>query len=640
MQISEIADTIKPIITSATIDLSVGTVRLVATETIDATPNSHVNLGSLFIANTQGDNEISLAGAGVTVQDSVNVDIQLTEAMRVRAIEISGTSGGDSIAALFELQANGVRDLSGNGVLAQSLTLSETADSVKPVPTHGEIYLGTGVISLFFSETLDATPTSQVDLSKIFVSNTGGQETIGLTGSNVSAVDSTSVNVSITEATRVAAIEISGLSGGDGQTAVLDFRADAVVDIGTNGNLAVTGVNLVEKPDLTPPMIMAGYLDLNTGVLTITTSETVDGTPATNIVISRVFLNNAGNDRHLSLSSDQYTSVSTTTGLAVAEAADALQIQITLTEVQRKIAIELSGTSGGDSGAMTLDIDAGFFKDIAQVENEAASTIAVYETADTTAPTISSATLYLADGVLVVRASEFLDATPASSRVALGNAYLANSGGGTDISLTGATVTEYDDILINVTLTEVQRVAAIENSATTGGDGNALVLNCGGGTFKDVAGNDNTAATGVAISEVADQVVPFLISGNVSYSTGAVSLRFSEYLDNTPASSKIDLSQIIMSISQTVPTDTALKATMEGSTVTEVDGYYLNLVLPEAKRVKLIALSGTPGGDGSAVWVYTGSGAVKDIAQNTNAVIAVEVTEFADSVIPIVNSAT
>ena len=640
MLISESADIIKPVINSARVDLSVGTVRLVASETIDATPSTFVNLGSLFIANTQGDNEVPLLGATVTVQDSVNVDIQLTEAMRVRAIEISATSGGDSGAAFFELLANGVRDLSGNGVLAQSLTLSETADTVKPVPIHGELFLGTGIIRLFFSETIDATPSSRVDLSKIFVANAAGAESIGLSGSNVSAVDSTSVNITVTEASRVAAIEISGLSGGDGQAAVLDFRADAVADIATNGNLAVTGVNLVEVSDLTPPVIKAGYLDLNTGVLIMTTSETIDGTPASNIDISRIYLNNAGNDRILGLTVDPYASLSTTTGLAVATAADDLQIQITLTEVQRKIAIEMSGTAGGDGGAVTLTVDAGFFKDIAQVQNVAATTIAVYETADTTAPTIASATLYLAEGLLVIRASEILDVTPASSRVNLGTLYLSNSAGGTDISLSGALVTEYDDISINVTLSEAQRVAAIESSGTTGGDGNALVLNCGGSTFKDIAGNGNTAATGVAVSEIADQVAPVLMGANVSYSTGAVSLLFSEHLDNSPASSKIDLSQIIISNSQSVPSDTSLKATMEGATVNEVDGYYLNLVLPEDKRAKLLRLSGVAGGDSSAVWVYTGAGAVKDIAQNANELVTMRVTEFPDTVAPQVNSAT
>ena len=106
--IAETADTTPPTITAAFIDYSTGTLRLQASEklNLDAkgrdngaggnfpVSGDQVDLGKVFISNTNGATTMALTGATFTDIDSSEVTIVLTEAQRVTAIAISDTPGG------------------------------------------------------------------------------------------------------------------------------------------------------------------------------------------------------------------------------------------------------------------------------------------------------------------------------------------------------------------------------------------------------------------------------------------------------------------------------------------------------------------------------------------------------------------
>ena len=59
----EVADTIKPIVVSASIDYGIGRLVVTASETIDLNPASNVNVSRFFFENIPGDSAIALNGA-------------------------------------------------------------------------------------------------------------------------------------------------------------------------------------------------------------------------------------------------------------------------------------------------------------------------------------------------------------------------------------------------------------------------------------------------------------------------------------------------------------------------------------------------------------------------------------------------
>ena len=84
------------------------------------------------------------------------------------------------------------------------------------------------------SETIDATPATRIDPSRMQISNSPGAAAgvatgAQLSGAEVIAIDGTVVTVVMSEAQRVQAIATSGTSGGDSLANVVDFEADGAI---------------------------------------------------------------------------------------------------------------------------------------------------------------------------------------------------------------------------------------------------------------------------------------------------------------------------------------------------------------------------------------------------------------------------
>ncbi|PIW34571.1 MAG: hypothetical protein COW26_06535, partial [Nitrosopumilales archaeon CG15_BIG_FIL_POST_REV_8_21_14_020_33_23] len=78
-----------------------------------------------------------------------------------------------------------------------------------------------------FSETIDNTPTTDVDLAKLFISDTGQTNQTALTGATINTSgNSATISVTLTEAQRQSVIAMT--------TPQLDIAAAAVKD--TSGN--------------------------------------------------------------------------------------------------------------------------------------------------------------------------------------------------------------------------------------------------------------------------------------------------------------------------------------------------------------------------------------------------------------------
>ena len=154
--------------------------------------------------------------------DALSITLTLEESQRVKAPEISGTPGGDGSTATIDIAPNFATDLSFNPLKeSRNIILNETADIIIPKVENATINYSNGNLLIYISETIDTTPSSKVNLSKIFISNESyfvpslGKRS--LKGAKIPAVDLTYLNITLPERLRYEAIKYSGSSGGDGQ---------------------------------------------------------------------------------------------------------------------------------------------------------------------------------------------------------------------------------------------------------------------------------------------------------------------------------------------------------------------------------------------------------------------------------------
>ena len=344
------------------------------------------------------------------------------------------------------------------------------------------------------TETVDATPKTQIDLVKFFVSEAAGEQTISLAGATAVEKDGVTFTVFLTEAQRAAAVISSSTPGGDSSAVVLDVNAEGFDDIGTNAFEGVTGLQVTEDPDIVRPRLLLSHIDFNDGTLVIEASETLDMTPAVDEVDLLQF--------HIANVSGTTNQRVTLDG-ADAVQVDAVNITVILTEAQRVRAVQISGTQGGDGQAAQLDLDADALNDLSSNTNLQSPGVLLIETADTTIPEVQNATLDLNDGTLIFEASETIDADPIAN-VDPSKLSLSNIAGDDQITLEGATVSPSELPRATITLTEQQRVDAIANSGTSGGDGTGMVFDAKAAAMQDVAINNNVDNIGLNLIEIAD----------------------------------------------------------------------------------------------------------------------------------------
>ena len=168
------------------------------------------------------------------------------------------------------------------------------------------------------------------------------------------------------------------------------------VNIGTDDAAAGGGRILIAAPptitvtDTTKPTVTSATLNYNNGVLVVTFNEQADAS-ATDP--TKFHLNDA-------------TGVDNVTLSAMPADVDGPTLTFTLTNAQREAALVLSGTAGGNGGAVVLDVDANGVFDMSANGNLIDDNNAVTETADTTAPTVvlASVTADPTNGLIAVTA--------------------------------------------------------------------------------------------------------------------------------------------------------------------------------------------------------------------------------------------
>jgi hypothetical protein len=398
-------------------------------------------------AAKKAEDAVLAAEVAATVQatDGYTIKITLTKAQRVAALRISGTATGSGTnAAKIGFFPFVVKDLVGNtNAFQDEIAVMETADTtisaitkggdssgmtmsllhgalldvgtlplvvsntlefavkelddnIKPTMVQVSLTYSDNVLLLTGSETLDATPTSLVVLTKLlFVNETGSAVgAIPLDGNlptypnwrdaalNVHAtataevplMDGVSVAITITEPQRVAAIAHSSTPGGDGHAMVMDVITQATVDLAGNIMDQQMDVTIIEIADTLRPVVKSANLNFSNGVLRITASETLDATPASQINLTRIVLQNFGGNEALDIRLDWTLPNHErwvddrldfhAAGAATVMTIDGVTVEITLSEPQRSAAVQISATKGGDATMAKFVVDANAKRDI------------------------------------------------------------------------------------------------------------------------------------------------------------------------------------------------------------------------------------------------------------------------------------
>jgi hypothetical protein len=626
VQITETADTTAPSFLGASIQFGTGLLRLNASEIIDLTPTSGVDLTKIFLVDThEPSNTFTLQLTGATVtnsEDAEHINILLTEEQRTAAILQSGVPGGDLYSLYLQVQAGGVSDVAGNPSIAiDNILLVEVADAIPPKFTSGvlDFNTGTGVLTLQADEFIDLTEGSTgtpgfgfVDLSKLFLTNEASGTDISLQDATVAPVDfnlrSHALIIQMTEAQRAAAVALSGTPGGDGTALFAHVQDDMLTGFGTQGNALNGSVELSEIADTTPPTLTLTALDLSTGVLTLTGSETIDATPSNLVDPSLLTLVQA---------TGSATDPVNLAG-AIVNSVDGLTIDVTLTETQRVNAIAISGTPGGDGGAMRIDCGAGAVRDVATNPSTLSNDVQVDESPDIVVPTISNVTFDFNNRQIVIFISETVKMTSITDQTKFVVADVSNvhNNVNTHVPITGATLENVaDGTSITFTLTESQKVAIQKFSGTPGGDNTYSVLDVSTTAFSDVALNAVDVTFNTRIYEIPDTTKPTITSATIDYGLSTLTIIMDEFISamRPDGTSLVTLANFVFRDVHTmmdrydfniktrfVSADDPSTFDMLDANVRHVESHLTTTIvfdLAERTRVALVQMSGVPGGD-------------------------------------------
>ena len=380
----EVPDTVPPFLVLVTLDLSHGIIYLTGSETIKTVGNAKLRAPGYLIGYDPDDSNIklnlttaailnrsdhssdlekvSLEGASFMAELSLVVTVQLTEAQRAAAIRFSGTNGGDGNSTFLQLPKGALKDLEElESNATDAFIITEIPDTILPNATSAVISYGTGTITLIVSETVDATPQSKVDPSKIFVSDFANNFTISLSGAKVVEYDSTNLTLVMTEEARVAAVRTSTFApNGDGDIPLLDLQEGALLDVGQNRHVEKTGIPIIEIPDTIAPKILSARLNYSFGELKLTFQETLDLTPATRFNVSNIrFGNTSTVEANFALDDLEGGGAR-----LIDDEGDAISVTFLFSEEQRTTLLEFSGVPGGDEFAAFITFGSSSFVDL------------------------------------------------------------------------------------------------------------------------------------------------------------------------------------------------------------------------------------------------------------------------------------
>jgi hypothetical protein len=393
----------------------------------------------------------------------------------------------------------------------------------------------TRVLTLTFTESIDAVPGTDVTLDKIYIFNytfdEDGNVVIGsrinLTGATVTVAYGTTVTITLTSSQR------DVLKGDHPQ---LELNAGAVKDVSGNPNLAAT-VNVCVTPPLLSGVETVYDGNLSEIVLDLKFTEEISMVDATKFTIT-----NEKDESPFTLTSSEFDTIrNDENGIA----------RIASFKITKAHRDHISYWQRADMKELRVKLDAGAVKDIYGASNEAmAQSERIGWVKDTTGPFLTNSSTYShSTRLLKLRFNETLDLTPEGDEtiadlVDSSKITLSNPINGDNFTLTNDELVpnQIDDWWLQYTLT----IAHNDQISTWQATGATQInISVGSGAVKDLSRNPAPASTGVITSAnwIMDTVRPTFVSAYYSGELRSLVIRFSESISNAPGLQP-DLSKI------------------------------------------------------------------------------------------------
>ena len=474
------------------------------------------NLAGITITNSAGENGISLTGARLpssTLADSNTITLTLTESQRQSMITLAAN---DNTSLRIDVTSNTIFDIAGNTFARLTTsTLSVTPDSTPPeldvlTPNYNTV---TGILSFDFNETIDVSATN---FTEITITDSNGANSVDLTGTTPSSVDSDVLTITLTASQQglVASIVDDNVN----TTLRVNVTATAIKDTSTN---AFAGINteLSVTTDATPPILLDGtvpHLDLNAMTLTLQFNEPVN---ITNTTMTDITITDSNNQNPVSLFNATFQASNTDTPV----------INLTTKQWQEIIILQT-----GSNNPVQINIQPNVIRDTSTNEYAGLINGTLLITPDGTAPTLTDSiipTLDLDAGTLLFTFNEFI----AVSATVLAGISITDSTGANPITLAGADTSTADSVTLTIILTESQRQYAVELNT---GANNPVRINVADTAISDLTGNAFAGLSGFTLDIVDDGTPPKLTDDTptLDLRTGSLTLQFNETV-NVPATS-------------------------------------------------------------------------------------------------------
>ena len=620
---SYIRDETSPALSSFWLDLTAETLTLSFSETVRRTTlvTSEITLYSSNDTFQLTASSTSSSSDGAVLV----VDLSLSDLNEIKRKPLLGTSVNNTAVLLTSLA---VRDMVGNDVtnITADMPLSAanvTGDTTNPKLNSFELDLTAEELRLHFSETVNASSLNVEQLTFQSMSVPGINYT--LTGGTVSNTSHDLV-ISLTEFDLNEIKKLTTLATMEGNTflaltdqLVLDMAGNRIVPIADDNATAIQPGGFTA--DSTNPQMRSFNLSMDSGILTLSFSETVN---VNSLLPQRITLLSRTN------STVEYTIMSGTRLSVSGPIQMILLSQADLNAIKEidGLAVSMQTTS--------LFFSADLVEDMTQnqvADTDAASALDVTNfSPDETRPSLVEFHLDMDEGILWLTWNETMRSnTTRPELFSIQNEMMYQTNVTVRHQLRGGNTSEADSTVMSIVLldddvNELKRLLPLAVSANT------TYLSFPMETIDDMNNNRVYAIANSSAREAAnytqDLRAPRLQSFSVNMTSGVVELVFSE----TIAAASFDVSQLVLHTGRN-PTDSGYqKHELRQSTTLTTDGTMLRfrLSLGDLDRVKFLPL-GTNVND---TFITLSERAVNDTNNNRVQSIALSGALKATSVAP------
>ena len=275
------ADTVRPVLIAFSLHMNTGTLYLTYNETVNTTSLRVQSLtlqtsamgGPSFSFNPQATASLSPYGTVVTVMIG-NSDLNV-----IKYLFPLATSSNTTFLSISQLAIN---DTSGNPVVPSTLQVSAfTADSTPPIVQSFALDLNLGQITFNFSETVNVSSFNLTELTLQSTQSGAPGISVALHGGAVlTTVNSPTVTIQLLPFD-LNLIKSFPLLGTGVSSTYLAVTPATIRDMNGNSLVAVNASNALVAlsfvKDTTSPVLNQFSLDMNTGILALNFSETVNG---------------------------------------------------------------------------------------------------------------------------------------------------------------------------------------------------------------------------------------------------------------------------------------------------------------------------------------------------------------------------